>query len=56
MLLEHSLEDITEPIIIFEAPNFWHDPNRLEGFIVQFIHEGEMRVGNHHIRQLLDVS
>jgi len=56
MFSQHFLENITEPIIVFETPDLGNNTGLLKRFVVQFVYEGEMRVGNHHIGQLLNVS
>lgn len=56
MLLEHFAQDITEAIIIFQAADLGDHSKSLKSFIVQFVYEGEVWVGDNHIGQLLDIS
>lgn len=56
MLSQHFFQDITETIIIIEASYLGNHSDPLEGFIVEFVYQSEMRIGNHHIGQLLDIS
>lgn len=56
VLSQHLLEYITEPIIVFQAPDLRHHAGLLKRFVVQLVYEGEVWVGHHHIGQLLNVS
>lgn len=56
MLLKHLAQDITESIIIVQAANLRYHSESLKSFIVQFVYEGEVWVGDNHIGQLLDIS
>lgn len=56
MFLQHLAKDITESIIIIQAANLGDHSKPLEGFIVQFVDEGQVRVGDHHVGQLLYIS
>lgn len=56
MLLERLAEYITESVIIGEAADFGHHSESLKGFIVQFVDEGQVRVGDDHVGKLLYIS
>lgn len=56
MLLQHLAQDITKSIIIFQAADLGDDTESLESFIVQFVYERQMWIGDNNIGQLLYIS
>lgn len=56
MLLEHLAQDVAKTIIIFQAADLGYDTESLEGFIVQFVYERKVWVGDNNKGQLLDIS
>lgn len=56
MLFESLSKYIAESIIIVEAADFGNDPESLKSFIVQFVDQRKMWVGDNHIGQLLYIT
>lgn len=56
MRLEHFAKDITKSIIIVQAADLGYDSESLKCFIVQFVDEGEVWVGDNNIGQLLYIT
>ena len=49
MLFESLSQNVTEPVIIFEAANFGDNTESFKGFVVEFVDERKVRVRDNDV-------
>lgn len=56
MLFQRLPQDVAKPVIVVETADLRNHVKLLERFVVEFVYEGEVRVGDHNVGQLLNVT